>query len=577
MTDLFLKMLNLSITVSWVVLAVLILRQCLKKAPKWITCLLWGVVGLRLLLPFSFQSGLSLIPSTQTIPQDIAFSKNPGIYTGISSVDQAVNPVITEQFAPQGLTSINPLQLPLQICAVVWLVGVAAMLLYGVISTLGLYRTVRASVKQEGNVYLCDDVQTPFILGVLRPRIYLPSWINSVQRQSVVAHENAHLQRKDHWWKPLGFLLLSVYWFNPLLWAAYILLCRDIELACDEKVIRTMDAPSKKAYSEALVNCGSDRRFVMVCPLAFGEVGVKERIKAVLHYKKPAFWIIVVSAVAAVVLTVCFLTDPLPCEHAYRSKRLSAPTCTAEGVMLHSCENCGDNYEEPLPMLEHDYAEGEVLVAPSCTTTGTQELICAACGAKSQKEMEIIAHTTSAELVVSKEPNCTETGEKTGVCDVCKQTYLAEIMPTNDVHDMKTEVITASTCTVAGEGKNTCNRCNQTEMVTLELAAHDYEVVFKGEGSCAIPAQDLHRCKNCNLERLVTGSIDPDNHAWMTDPIAGTSICYQCGATKSNRKSNSSSGNNNTTTDTTDTTESLFPIIKWDLGNDPNQPIIIWP
>lgn len=310
MEALFLKLVNMSITASYLVLAVILFRILLKKAPKYIRCILWGLVGLRLILPFSIESVLSLIPSTEPLPEEFLYAATPQVNTGIAAVNNAVNPVIAESLTPIEPASANPTQIWSFIFARVWLIGVIAMALYALISYLLLRRRVRVSIKIGKNLRLCDHIGTPFILGMIRPQIYLPSSLDQKTADHVLAHEYAHLKRKDHWWKPLGFVLLSVYWFNPVLWLAYILLCRDIEMACDEKVVKSLDTSHKKEYSEALLRCSVPRRMITACPLAFGEVGVKSRIKSVLHYKKPAFWIIVVAIIVSIVVGVCFLTDP---------------------------------------------------------------------------------------------------------------------------------------------------------------------------------------------------------------------------------------------------------------------------
>lgn len=310
MEAIFLKILNMSITASWLVLAIVILRLILKKAPKAISVFMWALVGVRLICPFSFESILSLIPSAETVPQDIIYSEAPAIHSGVPIFNSTVNPIISENLAPEVGASVNPMQIIAFVASVVWIVGIVAMVLYTVISYFRIHRKVREAVPYQDNIWLCDHIDTPFILGVIRPRIYLPSNMNEQDIEYVIAHEKAHLKRHDHWWKPLGFLLLVVYWFNPILWIAYILLCKDIELACDEKVIKDMGTEIKKPYSEALINCSVPRKMISACPLAFGEVGVKGRVKSVLNYKKPAFWIIVVAVVASIVVAVCFLTNP---------------------------------------------------------------------------------------------------------------------------------------------------------------------------------------------------------------------------------------------------------------------------
>ena len=310
MGELFLKTLNMSIAASWLILAVVLLRFALKKAPKWIAVLLWGIVALRLAVPFSFESALSLIPSAETFNAHNIQYETPVISSGIPAVNNAVNPILDETFAPNPAGSVNPLYVWTFIVSVIWLIGIAAMLLYAVISYVRVRRSVAERAPYEENIFLCDQVKSPFILGLVWPKIYLPSNMDATSMEPVIAHETAHLARRDHWWKPLGFLILTVHWFNPLCWVAYVLLCRDIELACDEKVIRQMDLDEKKQYSTALLECSTQRRLVTICPLAFGEVGVKERVKNVLNYKKPAFWVIVVAVVACAVVTVCFATNP---------------------------------------------------------------------------------------------------------------------------------------------------------------------------------------------------------------------------------------------------------------------------
>ena len=310
MSEAFLKVVNMSISAGWLVLAVLALRLILKKAPKWVNVLLWGIVAVRLICPFSIESALSLIPSKETISPEIMMDWTPEISTGIEQLDQVVNPVISTSFAPQGMASANPLQILIPVAANLWLLGVLILLIYTAISYLSLRHKLRTAVILRDNIFQCETVSSPFVLGILKPKIYLPYSMDGNNLNHVVAHEQAHIKRKDHWWKPLGFLLLTVYWFNPLMWLAYILLCRDIELACDEKVIAELGNEQRADYTQALVTCSVNRRMIAACPLAFGEVDVKERVKSVMNYKKPAFRIVVVAVIACVVVAVCFLTDP---------------------------------------------------------------------------------------------------------------------------------------------------------------------------------------------------------------------------------------------------------------------------
>ena len=310
MTDLFLEILNASFAASWVVLAVVLARLALKKAPRWMVCGLWALVALRLLWPMMPEAPFSIIPSSEIIPPQSLYDAAPVIDSGVGFIDNAVNPVYTESLRPMPGASVNPLQVWLAVFAHLWVLGMGAMAVWVGFSCLRVRWRIQERIRLEGNVYLCDRVESPFIFGLFRPIICLPSELDGQTRDHVIAHEKAHIARRDHWWKPLGFALLTVNWFNPLLWVAYVLLCRDIEMACDERVVKGLGTQQKKAYSSALLTCSIQQRYITVCPLAFGEVGVKMRVKSVLNYKKPAFWVILVTAVLTVVLALVLLTNP---------------------------------------------------------------------------------------------------------------------------------------------------------------------------------------------------------------------------------------------------------------------------
>lgn len=311
MDDIFLKLLNMSINAGWLILAVIVLRLLLRKAPAWISCLLWALVAVRLVCPFSLESIFSLIPSGETIPRETVFSPAPAVDSGVKMVDTVVNPIMRESFAPVPGDSVNPLQAWLFIAGLAWAAVACALLFYAAVSSLRLYLKIRTAVRLKGRIYLSEFIDTPFIFGIIRPRIYLPSDMPEELRLPVIAHEQAHLERLDFFWKIFGYILLSVYWFHPLCWAAYILFCRDLELACDEKVIQNYDTNQKKLYSEALLACSLRQRRMAVRPLAFGEVGVKRRIQSVINYKKPAFWAVTAAVVVCIAAAVCFLTDPV--------------------------------------------------------------------------------------------------------------------------------------------------------------------------------------------------------------------------------------------------------------------------
>ena len=311
MTEFFLNIVNMSISASWLVFAVLLLRLLLKKAPKWINVLLWGVVAVRLICPFSFESVLSLIPSPQTINPEIALN-SPVIDSGVTIIDNVINPIISEAtISIQPEKDINLFQFIMPYLAGVWFVGIAALLIYTLISFLRLKSKIGTAVLLRDNIYQSEAVVSPFVLGIIKPKIYLPFNMIEQDMEHVIAHEKAHLGRKDHLWKPLGFLILTLHWFNPMVWLGYILLCRDIELACDEKVVKELNNEQRADYSQALLTCSVNRRMIAACPLAFGELGVKDRVKSVLNYKKPAFWVIFVAVIASLVTSICFLTNPI--------------------------------------------------------------------------------------------------------------------------------------------------------------------------------------------------------------------------------------------------------------------------
>ena len=310
MTDIFLGFLNRSLAAGILILAVVLVRLVFKKAPRWLLCALWALAAVRLVCPVSIESVLSLIPSAEPVQPEIIVSAQPAITSGIPAVDAIVNPPLAAAFTPSPAQSANPLQIWTFLAACVWLAGIAALLLYAAVSALRLRLRVRTAVRLEQSVYQSEFVPSPFILGVLRPRIYLPYGLEPDAQAMVLAHERAHLRRGDQLWKPLGYLILAAYWFNPLCWLAYILFCRDIEAACDEKVVRELGEGCKAAYSRALLACSAPKKLITACPLAFGETGVKARIRSVLNYKKPAFWLVLAAVLVSAAVAVCFLTDP---------------------------------------------------------------------------------------------------------------------------------------------------------------------------------------------------------------------------------------------------------------------------
>lgn len=310
MDDVFLKLVNLSISASWLILAVLVLRVVLKKAPKWVMPLLWGVVALRLVCLFSIESALSLIPSAETIPSEIVTETREPVLYEQATLDIVTNPTLPSAAEVPVGVSRQQAQVDFNIYSVLWLAGMAALLVHALVSAGKLKKKLATAILLRDNIYESEFVDSPFVFGVVKPNIYLPMHMDEGTAAYVIAHEHAHLARRDHWWKVLGYLVLALHWFNPLVWVAYILFCRDIELACDEKVVKGLDGAARADYSQALLSCAAPKRAVAACPLAFGEGNIKTRVKSALHYKKPAFWVAAAAVLAVVIVAVCFLTNP---------------------------------------------------------------------------------------------------------------------------------------------------------------------------------------------------------------------------------------------------------------------------
>lgn len=350
METFFLTLLNRSAAAGWVVLAVLLLRLLLGKAPKWIRVVLWGFAAFRLIAPVSPESRFSLVRGELSIPQSV-FSQGENRAAG--------NPVGNEGelLLPSAAGDGETARLAFQVISVLWLIGVLAMLCYLAVSSVRVRRRVREAVWLSGNVWECDALPTPFVFGILRPRIFLPSSTEEADRACILLHERAHVRRRDPLWKLLGFLLLSVYWFHPLLWLAYFFFCRDLELACDEKVIREHGEEMKKPYSRALIRCAAPRKGISVLPPAFGETGIRERVKNVLRYRKPPLLLVVCAAVVCAAAAVCLLTSP--------------PRPTVEAVfsedafVFESQTPRGLTLSFPLDRIpEPGYSEGAVLSEP---------------------------------------------------------------------------------------------------------------------------------------------------------------------------------------------------------------------
>ena len=352
MNELFLKIINKSISASWLVMAVLILRLVLKKAPKWVNVLLWGIVAVRLICPFSFESALSLIPSAETFPEKAISGPSFDVQTGITPVDNRINDYLGDRYFEGVTVPANNGNHMMNILSIVWTIGILLLIAYTVISYWRLHREIDTAVRYKDNLFQSENVSSPFVLGLIKPRIYLPFNMNGQDLEHVVAHEQAHIRRKDHWWKPLGFLLLTIHWFNPFMWLSYVLLCRDIELACDEKVIRELGNEQRADYTQALVACSINRRTIAACPLAFGEVCVKERVKSVMNYQKPAFGIVILAVIACVGVAVCFLTNPITADDHFGAE-------IYEPTPIEQIDEKYDNEEFVITKLHYENLDGE--------------------------------------------------------------------------------------------------------------------------------------------------------------------------------------------------------------------------
>ena len=487
MTTLFLKLLNMSIMASWTLGAVVLLRLALRKAPKWTVCLLWAILALRLVLPFSFESSFSLIPSSEVIPTDIVQAEAPAINTGIPQVDSVINPtLLPQQEQPVTLEQV------LNVASIVWAAGVGLMLLYSAVSWVLLRIRVRISLRQQDRVYLCDDIKSPFVLGVFSPRIYIPSGLDSEALQHVLAHENAHIHRRDHLWKPLGYLLLSFHWFNPFMWVAYILLCRDIERACDERVLAHIGEAGKAAYARALLECSTHRRQILTCPVAFGEVSVASRVKGALLYKKPAFWVVAVALAVCCGTVVCFLTNPEKCPHVYAIEVNAASTCTHEGVETRTCQLCEHSYMAYIEKCPHTYGEATVVQAPNCSHEGQASVSCIHCGAVQLQSIPKDANAHDMAQTALVESTCAKAGVETFTCAHCDHQEQTELPLLDHTYKVKSHV--EPNCGRTGKEISYCTQCGHTVQKTLPKVG-THQLIRYGVGSYV--DQELYQCTVC--------------------------------------------------------------------------------
>lgn len=454
MSSVFLHLFNISITAGWIVLAVLLLRLCFKKSSRWITCLLWGLVALRLMLPFHIESPFSVIPSAATVVQTETESSSSTIEvdSGFAPIDEKINNWLTSSMGtlPEDSTVSQPNQQPpldsdadtgnsgdvvppvisenesqtdpqpmvlsaemvLDIASMVWLIGLSAMLVYECLSAWFVRRRVLDAVLLRENIWESDRINTPFIFGLFRPRIYVPYGLEEPALQLVVAHERAHMHRCDHWIKPLAFTLLAVYWYHPLLWVAYFLLCRDIEVACDERVVRTLSDDERRLYATALLKSGTEHRSLMRCPLAFAEVGIKQRIFTIISYRKPAVWVVILTLLVCLLAAVCLLTVPqsaaaqgmlgaLPNEDVTATTSTTMPSTNGitTAPSSSSLATKTPTATTRTPMVKptnsnhtHDFDGWSIITAPSCDSDGLRQRVCS-CGYTESESIAAVGHT----------------------------------------------------------------------------------------------------------------------------------------------------------------------------------------
>lgn len=531
MANVFLKVVNMSISACWIILAILLLRLILKKAPKWINCVLWGMAGLRLVMPFSFESVFSLIPSAETITQ-APDSPTPQIDSGVSVIDNQINGYIQGSYSESVTRPVENFFDINTVLAIVWLVGIAALLIYTLISFLRLKRKVRTAVLLHNNIYQSESVVSPFVLGIIKPRIYLPFHINGQDMEHVIAHEQAHIRRNDHLWKPLGFLILTLHWFNPMIWLGYILLCRDIELACDEKVVKLLNHEQRADYSQALLTYSVNRRIIAACPLAFGEVGVKDRVKSVLNYKKPAFWIIVVAIVASIVTAICFLTNPLEKGFSADPKPNvvvdddKTTNGTSNSTNTNATTNTDTDTDTDTAQCDHMWGQWVEKSIATCQSSGIKERICHNCHAIERKETKATDHKQS-DWIIGSVANVGKDGLKYIKCVYCNKRIEEKVIPAiseNHQHAVA-EWITAiaPTCTANGTQHAVCS-CGRTIKTKAILAQGHAPVVDKSVAATCTSngLTEGSHCSVCNAIIVEQKTVDSKGHTMTSKEVAAT-------------------------------------------------------
>lgn len=574
MADLMFTYLRIGLMGSVMILVVLLARPLLRKAPRNIACLLWLLVALRLLIPFQLESPLSLQPwsiaepigitqMTQELPQEPVIDAPQASLIQEPEVNSQAQPPIIESrptIDPQPITKTLPVHsFSLEnLCVFLWIAGCSSILLYAVISLVILQYRLQDAVRCEEGVWESDRIVDAFLLGYWKPRIYLPADLPHQDRELILCHERAHKSRADQWWKLLGLVCLSVHWFNPLVWLGYWLMCRDIEDACDEKVISNLDLPQRKNYSLALLNSGKRTTMLLSCPVAFGEVNLKHRIKSVLSYRKPGLWVTLGAITITAVIAVCFMTTPASakeCVHEFDSQITAEATCLEAGSKTNTCKLCGYTQTEPVTALGHHYDNSVVTLEPSCSTPGIRTYACTLCNKTQTETIPTIAHSFGAieeTQALTKEATCLEEGQITVSCIICGAQELVGTTPKSDVHTYEDHVLRSSTCIDPGEGQQVCILCGHSVSHGYELTEHTYSnAVVTKEATCTAKGEQTYTCTLCG--DVKTENLPKTDHTWNEAKCNTATKCTVCG------KKGTVQGHNYVT-------KSMFPAYPTSLG-----------
>ena len=530
---------------SVMIVIILLLRLCMKQVPRKYLCVLWLFAALRLLLPFHLESHLSLQPRYDSfeivgsVTEPLEPPHELPQWTPTEPDTAVPNPPESVQDISVSLNSI-------QVISAIWLGVGGLLLLYTLISYGYLRFKVRDAVKYGSGIMESDRAQGAFLLGYFKPKIYIPVGLSKLDREFIIAHEQAHISRGDNWWKLVGFLCVCVHWYNPLVWWSYGLLCQDIEVACDENVVRNMDLEQRKAYSTALLNRGKRLSRFMACPVAFGEVSLKQRIKKVLSYRRPTLLASVIAVVLVIVVAVCFLTTPVTDEQEKPDETLSTTaatepvvnhvyddgvvtieaSCGKPGVRSYTCTVCGEVKTEPIPALSHEYDKGVEVIEPNCAEPGVLTYICKNCGDIKSEEIDALEHAFG-ESTITKEATCKDEGEISVICTICGFREIVEKIPKTDEHNYQIKVVRKPSCVDRGKGENVCTVCGYSVACDFDLTDHTYgSPVVTKEATCAQNGEETYTCGVCGF--IYTNERPKKDHVWDDGACSTAAICTVC-------------------------------------------------